>query len=147
MQKRTLSYILTRKKHANSADLLTKFDIENDTPQYWLDLQKQLINAHWLQQHPDTWYMEAVHESQLKIQKQACGSSGDNQTQTNHIDVNKPAPLKLCQNGQDWSMIDAYIKKQRLRFPKSIFRMIGWTTLAALKWLDNTRVKKFRAKN
>ena len=45
---------INQKKHPNFADLLTKFDIENDTPQHWLDLQKQLLNAHWLQQHPDT---------------------------------------------------------------------------------------------
>ena len=44
-------------------------------------------------------------------------------------------------------MIEALINRQRLCPPKSIFRMIGWTTLAALKWLDNTRVKKFRTHN
>ena len=77
--------------------------------------------------------METVQESQLKIQKQACGSSGDNQTQTNHIDVNKPTPLKLCQPDQDWSMLEALINRQRLCTSKSIFRMIGWTTLKALK--------------
>ena len=44
-------------------------------------------------------------------------------------------------------MIEALINRQRLRPPKSIFRMIGWITYSALKWLDNTRVKKFRTKN
>ena len=138
---------INQKKHPNYADYLTKFNITDDTPQQWLDLQTQLLDASWLQNHPDTWYRDALQESKLYIQKQASGNSNDNPSQTHHIDVNKPPPIKMCPTEQDWSMIEALINRQRLCPLKSIFRMIGWTTLIALKWLDNTRVKIFRAKN
>ena len=57
----------SEKKHPNYADYLTKFNITDDTPQQWLDLQTQLLDAIWLQNHPDTWDKDAIQESKLCI--------------------------------------------------------------------------------
>ena len=102
----------------------------------WLDLQIQLIEAKWLQEHPDTWYKDAMHESESFINKQANGKPNDDLSQTHHIDVNKPKPIKKYSLEQDWSILENLIDRQRLHPLKSIFRMIGWTVFAATKWLD-----------
>ena len=96
---------INQKRHINFADYLTKFNITEDTPQMWLDLQKQLIEAKWLQEHPDTWYKDAMQESESFINKQSNDKSNEDPSQTHHIDVNKPKPIKnipLSRIGQYW---------------------------------------------
>ena len=109
MKKEDIVLYINQKRHTNFADCLTKFNITDDTPQMWLDLQTQILNANWLQKHPDTWYKDALQESKLFIQKQASGNSNENPSQTHHIDVNKPPPIKKCPFEQDWSILEALI--------------------------------------
>ena len=47
----------------------------------WLDLQIQILDAKWLQKHPDTWYKDAILESECFISKQARGKSNENPSQ------------------------------------------------------------------
>jgi len=71
----------------------------------WLDLQIQILDAKWLQKHPDTWYKDAILESECYIRKQANGKYNEDPSQTHHIDVNKPNPIKnipLSRIGQYW---------------------------------------------
>ena len=70
-QKQDIVLYINQKRHTNFADCLTKFNIIDDTPQMWLDLQIQILDAKWLQKHPDTWYKDAILESECFISKQA----------------------------------------------------------------------------
>ena len=51
----------------------------------WLDLQIQILDAKWLQKHPDTWYKDAILESECFISKQANGKSSEDPSQTHQF--------------------------------------------------------------
>ena len=76
-QKQDIVLYINQKRHTNFADCLTKFNIIDDTPQMWLDLQIQILDAKWLQKHPDTWYKDAIQKLEFFISKQAHGKSNE----------------------------------------------------------------------
>merc|ERR1712055_1036408 len=62
-KKDTIACFLNQNKRQNMADLISKHDLINDTPELWLKLQKELLNPQWLQKHPSTWLTKVEKES------------------------------------------------------------------------------------
>ena len=54
-QKQDIPWFINQRKRVNFADYMTKFDLTNDMPDLWLELQFCMLTPGWLLEHPRQW--------------------------------------------------------------------------------------------
>ena len=64
---------MQQKVYSNPADLLTKFDLEQDSVDDWILKSKQLFEPLWLQNHPKTYMNRLLELSNDQLSLQASG--------------------------------------------------------------------------
>ena len=144
----------------NYADLLTKFDIQKQTPSVWIDLQLQIMRAEWLQRHPWHWESQLLVESRKKIGVQISGGSlmapqkdkdSVNSSTTSHSDhinfLTKLNPHSNLYPAADWSVIDSLVNKYMSKPISTCFRVLGFVVWFGQKWLDTIRIKQHKLNN
>ena len=71
--KEEIIQFLQQKVYSNPADLLTKFDLEQDSVDDWILKSKQLFEPLWLQNHPKTYMNRLLELSNDQLSLQASG--------------------------------------------------------------------------
>ena len=71
--KEEIVQFLQQKVYSNLADLLTKFDLEQDSVDDWMLKSKQLFEPDWLQNHPNTYLKQLLKLSNDQLSLQAAG--------------------------------------------------------------------------
>ena len=108
-------HFINRKNHINVADLLTKFQIHEDSPELWLQYQNNIINPQWLQKDPQKWISTLLLESNSKVAKQYLGNSDfkHDLNATNSITLNPISRIVPNQYpAKDWSIIQSVVCRQ-----------------------------------
>ena len=142
----------------NFADYATKFNLESDSPEHWNSLQRKLLEAKWLQQHPRYWYTEVVKESNRRVNAQSKGGVLQDYTGKG-IPGADPRPVDISyiefknqifpsapNPPPDWMILEIIATKSRNKLLKTMFRVLGWTIFAAHKWIDRTRITRWKLK-
>ena len=65
--KQNIPLFLDQRKRQNYADILTKFNVEKQTPALWFEYQLRLLQPQWLSKHPKFWEEQVLKESRERI--------------------------------------------------------------------------------
>ena len=129
----------------NFADYMTKFDLNNDKPEKWYELQQRLLEPSWLLTHPRQWIDLVRQESARKIQIQAQGiaavsnfsSDGGNNVDPQPIQIHQVIlHLRMDPNmrhfpARDWTIVSQVMDRHMSSSPKISFKILGWVTMIA----------------
>ena len=72
--KQDIPLYLDQKCRTNFADLLTKFSLESETPEKWLELQRRLLQPSWMLPHPKFWLKTVLEESSAILPSQVASA-------------------------------------------------------------------------
>ena len=67
-QKQDIPLFIDQKVWTKFADYIMKFDLKNDKPEKWYELQQRLLEPNWLLTHPRQWINLIRQESAIRIQ-------------------------------------------------------------------------------
>ena len=94
--KESIYLYIDQRLRPNMADYLTKYNLQKDQPQLWLEFQRRILNPSWMVPHPKFWIDDVVKESAQRVKKQLIGMKLPDFT-TLHGENVEPKPISIKQ--------------------------------------------------